>query len=56
MPEAGLVPPPYALALGICDLIYRDRSTGKRFILAVSPFCMLQIFQLFTRRYAYISI
>jgi hypothetical protein len=28
-----MVPPPYALAIGICDLIYRDRGTGKRFIL-----------------------
>jgi hypothetical protein len=25
--------PPYALAIGICDLVYRDRGTGKRFIL-----------------------
>jgi hypothetical protein len=33
MAEVGIVPPPYALALGVCDLIYRDRSTGKRFIL-----------------------
>jgi hypothetical protein len=33
MADAGLVPPPYALALGVCDLIYRDRTTGKRFIL-----------------------
>ena len=33
MAEVGIVPPPYALALGICDLIYRDRGTGKRFIL-----------------------
>src|SRR5437899_3154700 len=33
MADTGSVPPPYALALGICDLIYRDRSTGKRFIL-----------------------
>ena len=33
MPDIGVVPPPYALALGVCDLIYRNRSTGKRFIL-----------------------
>lgn len=31
--EQGKVPPPSALAIGICDLIYRDRATGKRFIL-----------------------
>lgn len=33
MADAGIVPPPCALALGVCDLIYRDRGTGKRFIL-----------------------
>lgn len=33
MVETGTVPPPYALAIGVCDLIYRDRGTGKRFIL-----------------------
>jgi len=33
MAEQSAIPPPYALALGICDLIHRDRGTGKRFIL-----------------------
>lgn len=33
MAELQTVPPPDALAIGICDLIYRDRGTGKRFIL-----------------------
>jgi hypothetical protein len=33
MAEHTTVPPPDALAIGICDLIYRDRGTGKRFIL-----------------------
>lgn len=33
MDEAISVPPPFALAIGVCDLIYRDRGTGKRFIL-----------------------
>ena len=33
MTDTGIVPPPVALALGVCDLIYRDRGTGKRFIL-----------------------
>ena len=33
MTDQPIVPPPYALAIGICDLIYRDRGTGKRFIL-----------------------
>jgi hypothetical protein len=33
MSEIGTVPPPYVLALGVCDLIYRDRSTGKRSML-----------------------
>lgn len=31
--EEIVAPPPYALAIGICDLVYRDRGTGKRFIL-----------------------
>src|SRR5437868_2750361 len=31
--ELRRIPPPYALSIGICDLIYRDRGTGKRFIL-----------------------
>ena len=33
MEEAGAVPPPFALAIGVCDLVYRDRGTGKRFIM-----------------------
>jgi hypothetical protein len=33
MEQAFSVPPPYALAIGICDSIHRDRSTGKRYIL-----------------------
>jgi hypothetical protein len=32
MPEQR-IPPPDALAIGICDLIHRDPGTGKRFIL-----------------------
>ena len=31
--EPGKIPPPRPLAVGICDLVYRDRGTGKRFIL-----------------------
>lgn len=33
MGELAKVPPPDALAIGICDLIHRDRGTGKRFIM-----------------------
>ena len=33
MSEQLAVPPPIALAIGVCDLLYRDRGTGKRFIL-----------------------
>jgi hypothetical protein len=33
MSDLGEIPPPFALALGVCDLLYRDRGTGKRFIL-----------------------
>ncbi|MEX2171642.1 MAG: hypothetical protein WD851_20150 [Pirellulales bacterium] len=29
----GKLPLPRPLAVGICDLVYRDRGTGKRFIL-----------------------
>jgi hypothetical protein len=33
MDEPGKIPPPIALAIGICDLVYRDRGTAKRFIM-----------------------
>lgn len=29
----GQIPPPFSLALGICDLIHRDQGSGKRYIL-----------------------
>ena len=33
MNETSKMPPPFALSVGVCDLLYRDRGTGKRFIL-----------------------
>lgn len=31
--DPGVRPPPYALSIGLCDWVYRDPGTGKRFIL-----------------------
>jgi hypothetical protein len=31
--ESGRIPPPVPLALGLCDVVWRQPATGKRFVL-----------------------
>jgi hypothetical protein len=44
MPDAGTVPPPFLLSLGVCDHIHRDPTTGKRTFLGCLSTIPLEFF------------